>query len=748
MPSPLTHDDPVALGPYRLLARLGSGGMGTVYLGRTARGRTVALKTMHARIAADPDSRTRFRLEVDAARVIGGRYGAQVVDADPHAETPWLATEYVFGPPLDDAVQWNGPLPEASVRALGAALANALGQLHHSDVVHRDLKPSNIMVTAYGPKVIDFGIARAIGDARLTRTGAAVGTPAFMSPEQATGQEHDAAGDVFALAGVLVFAATGHGPFGQGQPADLLYRVRYGEPDLGDVPPALTPLLARCLAKDPGLRPTTSEIASQLHDGSGEFADHLPDAVLSEIGRRASEVWAVTAQRMAAPTEGSPPPAPAEGSRPPAPAKPTPVSRRRLFALGGGVAAGVAAAAGGFWYWRDQSGAGAGPGGQGEYADNGASAKRTTGLAPLWKVSDRNRQHELGPLVPHPVPGTVLMDQGGLAGLAPRTGAAKWGVISGAGSWQYAVANGKVYRIEEPNPDVDQKHPPLAIHSVNSDSGGTLATVARLSDSNGSLRGNQLLCVADEVLYLAVGDGADPPSGAGEFRASQKWTLRAVDGRTGKTLWTRPLPSRRNDSNRLHFLAARVVGNRLITLQEREEGAVRVVLHNTRTGAVSWEAPYSVDDPETVREGISADTSHVYLGAGQLRALRLSDGRQVWSSRPTHGYGETYSPPTLKSGVLYAVVDGAGLVAVDPRSGKQRWAEKSDTPGNAFVTCRPVIGARFAYYKNGVTLRAVSLASHTAARTYVTSGEQFFGDEQNGIVIAVANNYVAAYPLA
>jgi outer membrane protein assembly factor BamB len=365
----------------------------------------------------------------------------------------------------------------------------------------------------------------------------------------------------------------------------------------------------------------------------------------------------------------------------------------------------------------------------------------------LWKVPDRDRQHELGPLVPHPVPGTVLMDRGGLAGLAPRTGVAKWSVISGAGSWQYAVADGKVYRIEEPDPDSKQKQPPLEIHSVSSDGGGVLATVARLSGSNGRLRGNQLLCVSDEVLYLAVGDGVDPPSGAGEFRASQKWTLRAVDGRTGRTVWTQPLPSRPDDSKRLHFLAAQVVGNRLITFQEREEGSVRVVVRNSLTGAVSWDEPYPIDDPETVRESIASDDSRVYLGAGQLRALRLRDGRQVWNSRPAHGYGEAYSPPALKSGVLYAAVDGAGLIAVDPRTGKQRWAEKSELAGNAFTTCRPVIGTRYAYYKNGVTLRAISLTSHTVARTYVTSGERFFGDEQNGVIIAVAANSVAAYPL-
>ncbi|MFC8013018.1 serine/threonine-protein kinase, partial [Streptomyces cinereoruber] len=325
MLSPLTHDDPAAVATYRLLARLGSGGMGTVYLARTPGGRTVALKTVHARLAADPAFRSRFRLETDAARIIGARHGAAVVDADPLAETPWLATEYVLGPPLDDAVALGGPLPEPTVRALGAALAGALAQLHSSDVVHRDLKPSNVLVTAHGPKVIDFGIARAAGDDHLTRTGAAAGTPAFMSPEQASGQEHAPAGDVFALAGVLVFAATGHGPFGTGSPADLLYRVRYAEPDLTGVPEALLPLLTACLDKDPAARPTTAVLVERLHDGHGQFADHLPPLVLADIGRRATDVWLHAPHRLPAP-EG-----PVAAETVPA----APLSRRRLFSVGG-----------------------------------------------------------------------------------------------------------------------------------------------------------------------------------------------------------------------------------------------------------------------------------------------------------------------------------------------------------------------------------------------------------------------------
>ncbi|MFF1394192.1 protein kinase [Streptomyces sp. NPDC058287] len=740
MLSPLTHDDAVALGAYRLLARLGSGGMGTVYLGRTARGRTVALKTMHARIAADPDSRTRFRLEVDAARIIGGRYGAQVVDADPHAETPWLATEYVLGPPLDDAVQWNGPLPEASVRALGAALANALGQLHRSDVVHRDLKPSNIMVTAYGPKVIDFGIARAIGDDRLTRTGAAVGTPAFMSPEQATGQEHDAAGDVFALAGVLVFAATGHGAFGQGQPADLLYRVRYAEPDLSAVPLALVPLLTRCLAKDPSLRPTTAEIATHLHDGSGEFADHLPDTVLAEIGRRASDVWGVVAQRMAAP---------AERASAPVPTRPTSVSRRRFLALGSSATAGVAAAGGGLKFWLTRSGdtgTGGSSGGDGGSGGSGKTGAGATGLGPLWQYKVTYVQgRDPAPIVPHLLKGHALIADGSLSDLTPKAGDVHWNTAGTLQSWQCAVDGDKPYRFAMTYMDGEKKDaPPLTVHTVDVSDGKNLRTVARITGTNSGLVANQLLCVSGGILYMAVGDGTYEFEG---FLSSQKWTLRAVDSATGKTLWIQPLPTRPDKSRRLHFLAAEVIGDLLVTFQEPEEQSVRIVVRDAHTGQVRWEAPYNVDNPETVRDGIAADDERLYLGAGPLRALRLSDGHQMWPKSAKIAEQPYCGPPALKSGVLYAVEEGTGLVAVNSSSGSRRWAEAGDDSGDPYITCKPAVGSRYAYYRNGTLLRAVSLKTHTTEGTYLTTGNQFFGDEQNRIVIAVGTEYVAALPL-
>ncbi|MDT9693424.1 protein kinase [Streptomyces sp. P9(2023)] len=411
--SPLTHDDPPGLGAYRLIARLGSGGMGTVYLARSATGRTAALKTMHARIATDPASRARFRLEVDAARVIGPVHGARVFDADPLAETPWLATEYVLGPPLDDAVTLTGPLPEPAVRALGALLCTALAQLHASDVVHRDLKPSNIMITADGPKVIDFGIARAIGDDRLTRTGVAAGTPAFMSPEQATGQEHTAAGDVFALAGVLTYAAIGRGPFGSGQHADLLYRVRYADPDLTAVPPRLIPILARCLSKNPADRPTTTDLGAQLHDGQGGFADHLPEPLLMEIARRVGGVWHARPHRLPAPPEH----ALAETVPHTKPTAPSPLSRRKLLTLGGSSALGAAAVGSGAWAWLGRQ-------------DNTAPERPAASpQEPKWDLLWQVKASYTDPLV-LPVPlvldGLLLVGEYGMQGLDPTTGEAKW----------------------------------------------------------------------------------------------------------------------------------------------------------------------------------------------------------------------------------------------------------------------------------------------------------------------------------
>ncbi|MFI6943132.1 serine/threonine-protein kinase [Streptomyces sp. NPDC050418] len=252
-------DLPGRIGPYTVERELGAGGMGTVYRARSRGGRTVAVKVARPELAGDPHFRARFRAEVEAARKVGGFHTAQVVDADPEADTPWLATAYVPGPTLSELIGTRGAMDEERLRALGAALAEALQAIHGCGLVHRDLKPGNIIMAEDGPRVLDFGIARAVENTRLTSTGAAFGTPGFLAPEQAQGLEVGPAADVFALGAVLV-AAAGGSAFGGGTPMGLMYRSVHETADLSAVPPGVREVVAACLAKPPGERPTPERL--------------------------------------------------------------------------------------------------------------------------------------------------------------------------------------------------------------------------------------------------------------------------------------------------------------------------------------------------------------------------------------------------------------------------------------------------------------------------------------------------------
>ena len=252
--------DPSQVGPYRILGRLGAGGMGRVYLGRSSGGRDVAVKVVHAELAQDPHFRRRFATEVATARRVGGFYTAQVVDADVDADPPWLATAYVPGPSLHTLVREHGPLSADSVAVLGAGLAEGLAAVHACRIVHRDLKPGNVLLAVDGPRLIDFGIARALDATSHTRTSTMLGTAAFMSPEQITGAEVGPASDVFSLGCVLVFAATGRGPFGEGPAHAITHRIVHDGPDLSGLTDPLKDLVAACLAKEPADRPAPEHI--------------------------------------------------------------------------------------------------------------------------------------------------------------------------------------------------------------------------------------------------------------------------------------------------------------------------------------------------------------------------------------------------------------------------------------------------------------------------------------------------------
>jgi eukaryotic-like serine/threonine-protein kinase len=256
----------VWVGPYRLAGVLGAGGMGRVFLGWSSDGRPVAVKVIRPELAADPEFRTRFRREVAAARAISGRYTAQLVGADTDSPVPWLATAYLDGPSLNGAVTSYGPLPAASVLALAAGLAEALAAVHAMGLVHRDIKPSNVLLASDGPRVIDFGIARAAENTALTSTGQFIGSPGYVSPEQALGRQAGPPSDIFSLGAVLAFAASGNGPFGSGTAPALVYRVVHQPPELEGVPGELQPLIGMCLAKEPGDRPTASDLVAELAD--------------------------------------------------------------------------------------------------------------------------------------------------------------------------------------------------------------------------------------------------------------------------------------------------------------------------------------------------------------------------------------------------------------------------------------------------------------------------------------------------
>ncbi|GAA3813035.1 serine/threonine-protein kinase [Streptomyces coacervatus] len=291
---PLGTDEPTVMGPYRLLGRLGSGGMGRVYLGRSAGGRTVAVKIVHPHFALDEEFRARFRREVDAARRVGGAWTAPVLDADPEAGVPWVATAYAAGPSLAAAVADGGPLPAHSVRALGAGLAEALAAVHELGLVHRDVKPSNVLLTLDGPLLIDFGIARATdGTASLTSTGVSIGSPGYMSPEQILGKGATGAADVFSLGAVLAYAATGEPPFPGDSSAALLYRVVHEEPELGSLGGELRDVVEACLAKEPEQRPTPGELARRLApEGAARMVagGWLPGALVEQVSRSAVQL--------------------------------------------------------------------------------------------------------------------------------------------------------------------------------------------------------------------------------------------------------------------------------------------------------------------------------------------------------------------------------------------------------------------------------------------------------------------------
>ncbi|GLP68648.1 hypothetical protein TUSST3_52710 [Streptomyces sp. TUS-ST3] len=707
----LRETDPRTIGPYEVLGRLGSGGMGEVYLAEARGGPRLAVKVVRTEHAGDRTFRARFRHEVRAAQTVGGAgtYTARVVDADTEAARPWMATEFVAGPNLRDAVLDGGPLPAGAVRLLAAALAEALAAIHAKGLVHRDLKPSNILLAPDGPRVIDFGIVRALEGTALTRTGVVVGSVGYLSPEQIrNGAQVVPASDVFSLGAVLAYASGGKEPFGEGQDSVVLLRILTGDVDLSAVPKEQLPLVEACLRDEPGARPTPAELvaaaghttqslraglrpgwytpgAAKEPETAPSGARWVPGHDSGERESRVEYVAPVTVTDVPEVTHVSPPPAP-------------PSRRGLLRAVAGG--AGVAAAAGvGGWLWlRDGSDGsaqvGAGPTGTPatgwQYKVQGLGGRR----GPCAAVSPDGTRVYVGgadralhaldldgravwrtplgaeamsPLATADGVHCLLEDgQEGaaeLCALGPR-GKVRW-TKSFAANSQFLVAAGKLI---------------LVSYGDGSDAGGVRAYApdgsVRWSTPTGAAPTSEPM-VADGVVY--VGTFGDQ--------------VQALDAKTGKRLW----------ATKAGLDAGRpaLVGDTLIVGSGGEQS-----LHGIgRTGRSLW------DSTNEKAFGSRYFTCVPFRGLGvtasdyELVALDPADGSTVWSFRFTDE-GSQYSDPVVFGDTVY-VRRGSTLYGID-RAGRQTWHKRVEG-GASIGTQSPVVrgGRVYVATADGITVLAL-----------------------------------------
>ncbi|WP_245863013.1 protein kinase domain-containing protein [Streptomyces thermovulgaris] len=663
--APLEPEDPERIGGYRLLGRLGQGGMGRVFLAEDAEGHRVAVKLIHEEFAADPEFRGRFRREVEAAGKVLSFFTVPLVDFGTDGRTPWLATQYVSGPSLSAAVHRDGPLPVEQLCSLAAALGEALIVIHAAGIVHRDLKPSNVLLADDGPRVIDFGIARAADSEELTRAGHALGTFGYAPPEQIVAEEPvGPAGDVFSLGGVLLFAATGRPPFGDGPPAVLAYRTVYEEPDLDGVPGELTALVRRCLAKDPALRPAPREVIaaaraaqSRVRGGGGP------------VPARAAEE--PTSYRIAPP---APPPAP--GTEPGTTAVPGPRRRRRgaLVAAAAAVAVTALAAVGVTQLsgWGD--GKRSAGGGSGERTGVAPAADGADPLPAVTAKGDRRvvwtAQPGVGE-VDSEVMGAwltpkvlVRIDASGIRGFDPRTGASKWtvappakGLVPCGASDAETATSGGVGLVR-----FGRAHTSPAVCDV----------AAALDTATGTLLWHRKVGEAPRAVASVSGD---------TMVVSGERGLLGLDRTTGKQLWTYPWP--RGNCR----VGDAVPGVRTIAVSDtcdREDiDARRVVVLDAVTGRTRFS--HEVD-----RSGATP----VQLVTAEPVVARYADvsGDVHLRVLGTDGNGKPVDLPveqpfgTLRlirclvaKGVLVTEVEAGpggtarGLAAIDLTTGKVRW---------------------------------------------------------------------------
>ncbi|MEY9993306.1 outer membrane protein assembly factor BamB [Streptomyces sp. V4I8] len=700
---------PEYAGHYLLESHLGAGGMGVVHLARSTSGMQLAVKVVHAEFARDPEFRGRFRQEVGAARRVSGAFTAPVVDADPEAERPWMATLFIPGPTLSDQVKRNGPMEPAQLRRLMAGLAEALRDIHRVGVVHRDLKPSNVLLADDGPKVIDFGISRPKDSELRTETGKLIGTPPFMAPEQfRRPREVGPAADIFALGSVMVHAATGRGPFDSDSPYVVAYQVVHDEPDLTGVPENLAPLIVRCLAKEPEDRPTPDELMRELRSVAASYDTQAfipaqrttqeppaPDAE-STAEAKAEQKVERKAERGAEPDPGAGEKAEQPRGR-----------RRRRLALGAGAVALASVAA----LVSVQLLAGADP------TPDPASPRTTAAGFSGWATP---APKEGTPQCSHGA-GKVVCAQSGLVfALDPPDGRLLWRhpVDTSEASGPPAVAGGLVHpwsgqgrRLEALDPATGkarwQQSVPAYTDSVAA--GGMLlltgadGTVTGVDGASGDTKwsrrvpGHQAPDVVsfagDPLAYTTSTsvDGSstrvtalDPATGDARWDARLKGTLKPVGTADGSVFFV-SIEGVYSDAQAVVRYSPAERTSRRVPLPlplSRAHGAVRgnvayLVGGDGTLIAVDMEARKQLWSLETSVLRTSSpvtDGRHVYVTApdGRLLAVDAGDGRLLGQTPPRLGassdqVASDLPEPVLADGRVYAAAPDGSVFAVDAR---------------------------------------------------------------------------------